>query len=69
MGEGEGEGEGERRLCRKVVHVHILLHVLSTHSESKAELCGSFQCLLKVDAMVQLVLIKLHQQLQELCTL
>lgn len=50
-----------------IIFSHTQLQMAyKTHSQSKAELRGSFNNLLEVDAMVQLIFIKLHQQLQEL---
>lgn len=46
---------------------HISLQMeQGTYSQCKAELSGSFDNLFKVDAMVQLIFIKLYEQLQEL---
>lgn len=43
--------------------------LMVSHSQSKAEFSGGLDYFLEVDAMVELILIKLHQQLQELGSL
>ena len=58
-----------QRVGAQTQHAPVLATAAGTHPESKAELSGGLDHLLEVDAMVELILIKLHQQLQVLGTL